>query len=72
MSVNKPLQMYADIVPDSVWMHVNGNKYRVLVIANVETERPVEYPPTVVYQNIDNGKVYSRLRSDWYRSMTKV
>ncbi len=54
---------------NQVWQHRNGNFYRVILLTNVDSDRP-EYPETVVYENIDNGKRYSRLLSDWHRSMT--
>lgn len=57
--------------PTSVWQHTNGNRYTVLCIANEFSERPEQYPPTVVYQG-DNGRTWSRAASDWARSMTLV
>ena len=53
----------------SEWRHTNGNLYHVLCIANEHTERPDQYPVTVVYQG-DNGRIWSRPLSDWHRSMT--
>lgn len=58
--------------PGSVWLHRNGNRYAVVMIANGESERQEKYPTTVVYRNISNGNVYSRKLSDWHRSMTEV
>lgn len=55
----------------STWKHHNGNAYGVLLLTNVGSERP-EYPPTVVYVNVANGKWYSRPVADWHRSMTEV
>lgn len=57
--------------PTSVWQHTNGNRYTVLCIANEFSERPEQYPPTVVYQG-ENGRTWSRAASDWSRSMTLV
>ncbi|WP_063894566.1 hypothetical protein [Burkholderia ubonensis] len=57
--------------PTSAWQHTNGNVYTVLCIANEFTERPEQYPPTVVYMGL-NGRIWSRLASDWARSMTLV
>lgn len=57
--------------PQSRWRHTNGNLYTVLCIANEFTERPEQYPPTVVYQG-DNGRIWSRPVADWARSMTPV
>lgn len=56
--------------PGSQWQHHNGNLYEVLCIANEFSERP-EYPPTVVYRG-ENGRIWSRLASDWARSMTPL
>lgn len=53
------------------WQHSNGNFYTVLVMSNGDSERPDEYPKTVVYQG-DNGKVWSRPLSRWHGSMTEV
>ena len=53
----------------SVWAHSNGNRYTVLMIANLDSQDEVRYPKTVVYQG-ENGKVWSRAASDWGRSMT--
>lgn len=57
--------------PTSEWQHKNGNRYTVLCIANEFTDRPEQYPPTVVYQGL-NGRIWSRPVSDWARSMTLV
>ncbi|MEL4071706.1 hypothetical protein WKW50_16295 [Ochrobactrum sp. GPK 3] len=58
--------------PGSVWSHKNGNHYAVILISNAESERQDKYPTTVVYQNVENGKVYNRKLSDWHRSMSTV
>jgi hypothetical protein len=55
----------------SLWKHKNGNIYEVLMITNLESERP-EYPITVVYCNARNFKVWSRPLSEWHRSMTRI
>lgn len=55
----------------SLWQHTNGNQYKVIALANTRTERPEEYPVTVVYENINNGAVWCRKATDWHRSMTK-
>lgn len=56
-------------VPESQWRHHNGNLYTVLLIANEHTQRPDEYPVTVVYRG-ENGRVWSRPLSRWAASMT--
>lgn len=60
------------VIPEkgSWWRHSNGTPYKVLVVANEDTESPDDYPVTVVYENRENGKVWCRPLSDWYRSMT--
>lgn len=57
--------------PGSQWAHTNGNRYTVLCIANEFTERPEQYPQTVVYRG-ENGRIWSRPVSEWGRSMTPV
>lgn len=52
----------------SVWMHRNGNLYRVLFLTN-GSDRPATYPRTVVYEG-ENGARWSRPLADWHRSMT--
>jgi len=54
----------------SIWLHRNGNRYRVYLYTNIESERQDEYPTTIVYQNVANLKLYSRRLVDWSRSMT--
>lgn len=54
---------------NSEWTHRNGNSYRVLMIANEGSEKE-DYPVTVIYQGLQNGKIWSRPLSDWYRSMS--
>lgn len=53
------------------WQHTKGTCYTVLVVSNGDSDRPDEYPETVVYQD-DNGKVWSRPLSRWHGSMTEV
>jgi hypothetical protein len=55
-----------------IWQHYNGNQYVVLHIANEHTERPEQYPPTVVYAGYENERVWARPLSDWHRSMSYV
>lgn len=59
----------------SVWRHKNGNLYRIEALTNVvestvAVDRQIEYPTTVVYSNIENGKWYSRQLARWHGSMT--
>ncbi len=53
----------------SQWRHRNGNVYTVESITNESTERPGQYPVTVVYRG-ENEKLWSRPARDWHRSMT--
>lgn len=55
----------------SIWKHKNGGLYAIVCIANVSTERQAEYPVTVVYKGVNNGKTWSRPLSRWYASFTK-
>lgn len=57
--------------PGTLWKHRNGNIYGVWLITNVGSTNE-KYPETVVYNNILNGKTYSRPVSDWHRSMTEI
>lgn len=61
-------------IPDvgSEWRHKNGNEYFVICIANSETEKPDEYPVTVVYKGIVSGPIWARPLSRWYGSMTEI
>lgn len=52
----------------SRWQHRNGNTYLVLVITNLLDT--TDYPMTVVYQNDENGTMWSRPVRDWHRSFT--
>lgn len=58
-----------EVVAGSVWVHTNGNRYMVLMLANEFTEHPDRYPATVVYRG-ENGRIWSRALSDWHRSMS--
>lgn len=55
----------------SLWRHKNGIIYRVTGLANMQTERPKQYPQTVIYENVETGAVWCRRLDDWRRSMTK-
>lgn len=67
--VIKELFQYEDDMLLTVWEHKNGQKYAVVAMANTETGNQDRYPTTVVYQNIQNFKFYTRPLNDWYRSM---
>lgn len=55
----------------SWWRHTNGNIYQVVEIANRYTERPDQYPVTVIYKGA-NGRVWCRPLKNWYRSMSEA
>jgi len=50
------------------WTHYNGIEYEVMHIANKNSVN-YDFPETVVYQNINNDKVYAKKMLDWHRSM---
>lgn len=56
----------------SLWQHPNGNEYKVILLTNLETRRPRDYPVTVVYQNIHNGNIWSRKAENWHEAMTEL
>jgi len=56
----------------SLWQHHNGNVYRVICYTNIETTKQDTYPTTIVYENVNNFKLYSRKLIDWERSMKLV
>jgi len=55
---------------ESVWRHHSGRYYQVLFLTN-EHDRS-DYPRTVVYQGLENGKKWSGPLEDWHRRMTFV
>ncbi|HBO1356873.1 TPA: hypothetical protein L5622_001949 [Pseudomonas aeruginosa] len=61
----------AVVEPKSRYIHRNGVEYEVVMIANGESTSP-EYPPTIVYRGVANGKVWARPACEWDRSMQLV
>lgn len=59
-------------LPGRIYKHNNGNRYQVIMLTNERTERPEQYPVTVVYFNVDNGTTWSRPLSEWSRSFTPM
>lgn len=57
---------------NSLWKHSRGATYQVLLITNEATDKPSEYPITVVYQDVENKKIWSRTLSRWYESMSLI
>lgn len=62
------------IIPNTCWKHNNsGCIYLILMLANTEgndPEKKDKYPPTVVYKDINNGKIWAGRLDDWHRRMT--
>lgn len=52
------------------YRHLNGNKYTVIMLANLDSARP-EYPITVVYQG-DDGKVWAKDLNNFNKKMSRV
>lgn len=51
-----------------LYQHANGSRYRVELVANVDSERP-EYPTTVCYRGED-GRVWSKTLGEFHAKMT--
>lgn len=63
----------------SRWMHRNGNVYQVIAFTNTSKDavrfKPDEverYPDMIIYQNVNNGTLWSREVTDWHRSFQQV
>jgi len=56
----------------STWIHKNGSTYTVLLLSNLNSGRLDEYPPTVVYQRLNDLTVWNRPIALWYQSMTQL
>jgi hypothetical protein len=54
--------MTPEVLPGQLWKHENGETYKVLMITNLHAEpsRQVEYPLTVVYKNVKDGRIWSK------------
>lgn len=65
------IQYYYEPRQGYVYQHINGNVYHVVAIANQESKRP-EYPPTVVYQGLINGKVWAKPLTNFMTKMTRI
>jgi hypothetical protein len=53
---------------DSIWQHKRGSFYKVVLIANKNSEIPQRYPVTVVYQSKD-GDVRTMPVDKWLSCM---
>lgn len=65
------LQYYFEPRVGYVYQHINGNVYKVIAIANQESKR-ADYPPTVVYQDTTNGKVWAKSFINFIAKMTRI
>jgi len=64
--------MFDQVPLGSLHRHTkSGAVYTVIGHSNVEGTKP-EYPPTVHYRNVVNGKEYSRRLSEWSRSFERI
>jgi len=61
-----------ELMSGSMWRHKNGNHYQIILLTNMKSERPDEYPPTVVYRRMTDGAIWSRPISRWHGSFTRV
>jgi hypothetical protein len=52
--------------------HHSGRIYVVTGIANENTQRPDQYPVTIIYKNVENGTVWSRPASEWAGSFRPI
>lgn len=57
---------------DDMIRHKNGCIYKIIMLTNELTEKPLEYPITVVYQNVHNNTLWSRPLKDMDRSFVKI
>ncbi|MGH1461212.1 MAG: DUF1653 domain-containing protein [Neptuniibacter sp.] len=60
------------LLTDPLWEHYSGKRYTVKMVTNQMAKDPKKYPPTVVYQSVDTGMLWSRPVSDWERSFKIV
>lgn len=60
------------IQPNSLWTHTKTGKiYIVLMLTNQLSTNPEKFPPTVVYQPVDDASVvWSRSTVDFLKSFT--
>ena len=61
------------IEPNSKWRHVSGKFYNVVLVANEDSEgsQKLMYPPTVVYQGIDD-KPLAKTSRRFLETMTLI
>lgn len=62
------------VIPEegSRWKHANGIIYRILLVANLYSQKP-EFPITLVYENMSTGSVWARpYTSRWHERYTEL
>lgn len=69
--VDKPKRPYLIPSEKTRWRHYNGNEYEVMYIANEHSERPDDFPMTVVYRGKD-GRIWSRPLNEWLDRFTPI
>ena len=58
-------------VNGQIWRHTGGKLYEVLLLSNMESQTE-GFRPTVVYQEVDGGRVWSRPLLEWHPNFTQV
>jgi hypothetical protein len=56
----------------TIWGHRNGNKYRVCGFSNLSSDNHDKYPPTVIYEDVNNRIVWTKPISRWRESMIEL
>lgn len=59
-------------IKDEVYKHHSGRLYVVQGFANEETQYPDKFPVTVIYENIDNGTVWTRPLSEFLEKFKPI
>lgn len=57
------------VIPGQMWLHHSGRMYEVLMLANESTQRPAEYPVTIIYRG-NNGQVWAKTEQRFRETMT--
>lgn len=65
---------WVDKVPKvgELWQHYRGGTYAVLHLANQDATDTEQFPPTVVYQAIDDERIWSRPTSEFLAKFSIV
>ena len=59
-------------MPRSIWKHHSGRRYKVVMLANMDTTQPDRYPVHVVYVGVANGKAWTKTLTNFYKTMEPV